>query len=214
MESSNRNRKIHYDGEVTMWQGANRIQANTIDLDREKRGLVADGNVATNLWEVPKGSKQPAGGAAKGSPAKPAAPPVLTEVHAPHLVYTEENRLAIYTGGVLLTRPNIQVKAREIHAYLAESGADSRLEKAFADGAVEIRQTSAGVTHNGTAEHTEYYTANQKVVLLGGMPKMVDSRGNIANGPNGLTYYANDDRLEVTGSDAKPANSRLIRKKK
>ena len=54
MESTNRNRKLHYEGNVLMWQGANRIQGDVVDLDREKRILVADGNVVTNLWEEPK----------------------------------------------------------------------------------------------------------------------------------------------------------------
>ena len=55
MESTNRNRLIHYQGNVLMWQGANRIQADVVDLDREKHTLVANGNVVTDLWEQPKG---------------------------------------------------------------------------------------------------------------------------------------------------------------
>ena len=54
MESSNRNRTVHYEGSVNLWQGANRIQANAVDIDREKQALVADGGVITNLWEQPK----------------------------------------------------------------------------------------------------------------------------------------------------------------
>ena len=130
MDSSNHNRAIHYEGDVIMRQGANRIQAGVIDVNREKRTLVADGNVVSYLWEEPKDDE------------KKSAAPVLTVVHAPHLVYTEENRLAVYTGGVLLDRPGLQVKGKELRAFLAESGADSRLEKAFADGAVEIVQTA------------------------------------------------------------------------
>jgi lipopolysaccharide export system protein LptA len=204
MDSSNRNRKIRYQGSVLMWQGANRIQAQTVDLDREKRSLVADGNVVTNLWEEPKNDDD----------KKKNAAPVLTEVRAPHLVYTEDDRLAIYTGGAALKRPNLQVKSRELRAFLADSDADSRLEKAIADGAVQIMQQSKGVTYNGTAEHTEYYTDEAKVILTGGLPKMVDSRGNSTVGPGGLTYFPDDDRLLVNGSQGQPANSRLQRKKK
>ena len=69
---ANRNRTIHYEGDVLMWQGANRIQAD-VDLDREKRILVADGNVVTNLWEESEGR----------SKKKKTAAPVLTEVRAP-----------------------------------------------------------------------------------------------------------------------------------
>ena len=98
--------------------------------------------------------------------------------------------------------------------FLADSDADSRLEKAFADGAVDILQQSKGVTYHGTSEHSEYYTEEAKVILTGGMPKMVDSRGNSTVGPGGLTYFPNDDRLLVNGSQGQPANSRLQRKKK
>jgi lipopolysaccharide export system protein LptA len=204
MDSSNHNRKLHYEGNVVMWQGANTIKADVIDLDREKKGLIADGHVITNLWEEPKDEQK-----------KKTTTPVMTEVHAPHLEYTEADRLAVYSGGASLARPNLHVKSHQIQAYLADSGADSRLEKAFADGAVEIHQTSGqGVTYNGTAEHSEYYTGEQKVILQGGVPKMVDSKGNTTIGPGGLTYYVNDDRLLVNGSDGKPANSRLVRKKK
>jgi phospholipid transport system substrate-binding protein len=42
MESRNRNRTIHYEGAVNMWQGANRIRADVVDIDRvaDKRTLV------------------------------------------------------------------------------------------------------------------------------------------------------------------------------
>ncbi len=43
MESTNRNTIVHYQGNAMMWQGANRIQADKIDLDRKKKDLVADG---------------------------------------------------------------------------------------------------------------------------------------------------------------------------
>ena len=92
-------------------------------------------------------------------------------------MYTEADRLAHYSGGVAMNRPDLQVKAREIRACLADSGADSRLEKAFADGAVEIVQTSPDRYATGTAEHSEYYTADQKVILQGGVPKLADNKG-------------------------------------
>ncbi|MGB7723015.1 MAG: LPS export ABC transporter periplasmic protein LptC [Bryobacteraceae bacterium] len=204
MDSSNHNRVIHYEGDVAMRQGANRIQAGVIDVNREKRTLVADGNVVTNLWEEPQGDE------------KTSAAPVLTVVHASHLVYTEENRLAVYTGGVLLRRPGLQVKSKELRAYLAGApsgpGADSRLDKAFADGAVEIVETAPDRTRTGTGEHAEYYTDVQKVVLRGGRPKLVDSVKGSMQGDE-LTYFANDGRLLGSGSPQQPITSRIRRKK-
>ena len=196
-----------------MWQGANRISADVVDIDRtadpQKRSLVADGHVVTNLWEEPKDDKDK---------KKKSGPPVLTEVRAAHMVYTESNRLTYYTGGVQLTRPGLNVKSQELRAFLAEGGGDSRLEKALADGSVEILSTSKDRTRNGTGEHAEYYTAEQKVILRGPLVHMVEKlfakpQPTVSDGTE-ATYFANDDRLlvETTEKD-KPGNTRINRPK-
>jgi lipopolysaccharide export system protein LptA len=201
METSNDNRKVRYDGGALMWQGANRIQAETIDLDRDKRILIADGKVVTNLWEGPKPGP-------KEDPKKKAAAPLLTEVRAARMVYTELDRLALYTGGTTMNRAGLNVKSQELRAWLADSPGDSRLLKAFADGAVEIVQQVPPRTRTGSAGHAEFYTEDQKIVLREGRPKMVDINGNQTEGDE-LTYYANDARLLVNGSPAQPAASRI-----
>jgi lipopolysaccharide export system protein LptA len=211
MDSRNRNRLIHYEGDVHMWQGANRIEADVVDLDRnvdpKKRTLVADGHVVTNLWEQPKEDDK-----------KKAATPTLTEVRAAHMVYTEADRVTHYTGGVQLNRPGLQVKGQELRAFLGEAGADSRLEKAYADGAVEIFSTGKDRTRTGTGEHAEYYTADQKVILRAPRVRMVEKlftspKPNTTEGTEAI-YFPNDDRLLMTGEPEKPGNSRINRKKK
>ncbi len=204
MDSSNHNRVIHYEGDVAMRQGANRIQAGVIDVNREKRTLVADGNVVTNLWEEPKGDE------------KTSAAPVLTVVHAPHLVYTEENRLAVYTGGVLLRRPGLQVKSKELRAYLAGTpSGPAPIRGSIRPSPMapsRLSQTAPDRTRTGTGEHAEYYTDVQKVVLRGGRPKLVDSVKGSMQGDE-LTYFANDGRLLGSGSPQQPITSRIRRKK-
>lgn len=200
MTASDHNRLIHYEGKVVLWQGASRVQADRVDIDRVHRRLVADGSVATQFMEQPKAEK-------KAAPKEP----LFTLVRAQHLLYTEENRLATYTGGVVMTRPGLNVKSAMLRAYLAESGADSRIEKAYADQHVEIVQTSPGRRRTGTGEHAEYYTANQKIVLRGGLPQLVDSLRGSTRGTE-LTYFANDDRLLVNGLPDRPATSRIRRK--
>ena len=207
MDSHNHSLNIHYEGDVVMWQGANRITADVVDLNREKdkRTLTANGNVISSLWQQPKEEDK-----------KKGAQPVLTVVRAPHLTYTDSNRLAVYTGGVKLVRPGMQVKSKELRAYLAESGADSSLEKAFADGEVEIVGAAKEHVRTGTAEHCEYYTDDQKVYLNGGQPKLVDMVNGLQKGsiqaPE-LTYYANDDRLLGSGGPNQPVQSRIHRGK-
>ena len=228
MESTNRNQTIRYRGNAQMWQGANRIMADSIDLDRDKdnktkRGLTARGNVVTNFWETPKATPAPVPGSpvaakpvAAAASTTPAAP-VQTVVRAGNLVYTDENRLAVYTGGVTLVRPNLREKSKELRTYLAENGADSRLEKAFADGAVEIIQTASDHTRVGTAEHCEYLVSDDKVILRGGAPRYEDS----ANGKRlgyttggELTYFISDGALQNDAAPGQVTESRIIRNKK
>jgi lipopolysaccharide export system protein LptA len=163
MVSTNRNRSIHYEGNSLMWQGANRVQADVINLDREKRTLEALGNVVSNLWEQPD--------ADSGGKAKAPAAPVLTVVRSQRLFYTDSDRLAHYTGKVTLNRTGLNVKSDDLLAYLA-SGADSRLEKGIAEGSVEIVQTAGGRKRTGTGTHAEYYPADQKIILRGSKAKL------------------------------------------
>ena len=129
---------------------------------------------------------------------------MLTVVHAPHLVYTDDTRLAVYTGGVDLVRANTHVTSKELRAFLAESGADSRLDKAFADGAVVIVQKAPRPhPHRHRASTANTTPATRRVVLTGGRPKFTDTLGNSLEGAK-LTYWANDDRL-LSDGPAEPA---------
>jgi lipopolysaccharide export system protein LptA len=210
MASANRNKSIHYEGDAVMSQGANRVFGDAIDVDRDKRSLVANGNVTTDLWEQPK-DDQPAAGQvaapAKEAPKKAKAP-VRTVVKAQHLVYTDADRLAVYTGGVDLARAGLWVKSTELRAYLANGG-DSRLDKAFAEGAVQIVDKADGRTRTGTGNHSEYYATDKKVILRGANAKLVDSAGNTSEGQE-LTYYPDDGRLLVNGAPKDPVKTRII----
>jgi lipopolysaccharide export system protein LptA len=222
MTSADHNKMIKYDGDVVLWQGVNRIQADHVEINREneKRSIIADGHVVTQSREDDKKDDDKKDDAVKGSQAEARAttearatpaPAIFTLVKAPHMVYTDTDRLAHYSGGVQLTRAGLQMKAVELRSWLAEEGADNRLQKAFADGAVEIVQVGPIRTRTGKSEHAEYYTDEDKIVLRGGEPQMNDNvRGNTRGAE--LTYYSNDDRLLVNGTDAKPALSHILRK--
>jgi lipopolysaccharide export system protein LptA len=214
MSSANHNKLVKYDGDAVLWQGVNRIQADRVEIDRDKRSILADGHVVTQSREESKGGEtaQAEARATTDTQAEARATnPIFTLVKAPHMVYTDEDRLAHYSGGVLLNRAGLQMKATDLRSWLAEEGADNRLQKAVADGAVEIVQTGPIRTRTGTSEHAEYYTDDEKIVLRGGDPKMNDSLRGSTRGTE-LTYYSNDDRLLVKGSDGKPAISQIRKK--
>ena len=213
MVSTNKNLLIRYDGGAVAWQGANRVQADHIEIDRDEGVLKAHGHVISQFVDKPKDDS--AAGSAPGAATIPPQAPVFTLVKAGDLEYTEDDRVALYSGGVVLNRPGMTVKANRIRAFLndADSDEDSSLNHAIADGAVEIVQATPQRTRTGRSEHAEYYADVQKVILEKGAPEMVDSVKGSTRGMQ-LTYYANDDRLVVNGQEAKPASSIIYRRRK
>lgn len=206
--SANRNHLIHYMGSAKVWQTSNRIEADTIDIDRDKKSLIADGKVVTWFQDKPKDDG--------GKPVQ-AAQPTFTIVKAPHMVYTDPERLAVYTGGVDFWRPTMTVKCASMKAFLnpQDSDADSRINHAFGDGKVEIVQFVPADHRQrvGNSEHAEYYTEEGKIVLTGGEPKLNDSKRGNTQGEK-LTYYTDNNRLEIEGAPeaAKKAQSHLRKK--
>ncbi|MGE5571014.1 MAG: LPS export ABC transporter periplasmic protein LptC [Rhodospirillales bacterium] len=203
MTTAERNQKIHYEGGVTLWQGANRIWADSLDIDRAGNRLTAHGNVRTRFLDRQSAQQK------KEATAKAAA--IFLEVTAQNLVYTEAERLAHYTGGARLTRPGFEVKASEIRAWFNESSSGSSLDRAFADGAVEVVRSGSRRTLTGTSEHAEYFAAEQKVILNRGDPTLVDSARGYTKGRE-LTYWADNDKLLVNGIEKEPVKTLIKRR--
>jgi len=228
MTSTNNSKHIVYEGNAVSWQGANRIAADKIDIDRESGILRATGNVNSQFVDKSEQESKP------GEPAKTASkkaddqksgkkaagPPkertasIFTVVKAPVMVYTEDNRMAYYKGGAVMTRPGLTVKGQELRAYLNDSEEDSSLDRAIVDGQTEITQVTDKRKRLGTSEHGEYYTAEDKIILEGGRPKFVDSIQGRTEGRQ-LIYFTGDERLIVDGTLAeKRPESILVKKKK
>lgn len=216
--SANRNHLVHYAGNAAVWQTSNRVQGDRIDIDRDKKSIVADGHVVTQFLDKPKTDNASDAAAAGSGPVAEKAPgkqPMFTVVKAPHMVYTDQERLAVYTGGVDFWRPNMTVKSITLKAFLndQDSDADSRVNHAFGDGKCEVVQYAPDRKRVGTSEHAEYYTEDGKVVMSGGEPKLNDSKtGNDTRGDK-LTWFTDDDRLIVEGAPKQPTNSHLRKKR-
>jgi lipopolysaccharide export system protein LptA len=214
MVSTNRGQHLHYEGNAVAWQGANRVEANQLDIDRSQRIMQAHGNVVSQLADRAGDSKSSDSSKTKEAKAK-AGPPVFTVVRAQELHYAEETRLAQYRGGVTLTRPGLRQTSRDLDAYLNTAESDNSLDKAISNGAVTIVSTSLDPkekrTRTGTGEHAEYYVAEQKVILEGGSPLLVDSKKGKTAGRQ-LTWWANNDRLLVDGEEKQPVVT-TVRKK-
>jgi lipopolysaccharide export system protein LptA len=126
--------------------------------------------------------------------------------------------VAHYTGGAFLRHDDMDVKAREIKAYLKDEKrekekkpGESSLDKATADGDVVIVRVTEGHTRRGTSEHADYFADESKIVLVGGKPVFEDSAKGTTSGRE-LIYYSNDDRLLVNGAPSEPAVTKVRRK--
>lgn len=189
-------RLIRYEGNVVLWQGGNRIEADWVEIDREKRVLTAKGKVVSRfLEEPPPGQKRP---------------PVVTVVRAASLEYRDEDRTALYEGGVELERGALKVSSQRLRAFFELKNGKTELDRAYADGAARIVETSAGRTRVGTGEHAEYYAGEERAVLFGGAPQFEDSLRGTTRGAR-ITWYQGKDGLLVEGGEQQPAASRLRR---
>jgi lipopolysaccharide export system protein LptA len=214
MQTRDDNTKIFYEGHVVMWQGGNRISSDHIVIDRDRQSLDAVGNVVSELVDTRNSSSSnhaPALGVSNGN-----AGPIYTTVHAPKLAYRDDVRIAHYIGGVKLVRDKMTITSEDVQAYLTpksdKASNDSSLDHAIATGKVTIfDQISATRTRTGTGEHCEYYTKQDKVILNGGTPQMVDSYKGVIKGQE-LTYFSGEDHLIVDGKKEQVAFTKMKKK--
>ncbi len=201
MVAANGRTNIVYEGDAVLWQGANRVRAERIEIDRNLRRLSASGHVTSQFVETAGGEADGNGGA-----------PNYLLVRAAEMVYVEATSEAWYRHEVCLRRGELEVTARELRAHFSKAGPESEmtLEWAAADGEVLIVDTRGGHKRTGSGEHAEYYAREDRIVLSGGRPKLVDSTRGTTEGRR-LTYFAGDDRLLVEGAEAQPAVTRLRR---
>src|SRR5262249_6917370 len=82
MTTSGGNKKIHYEGHATAWQAANRVTADRIDIDREKRVMEAHGKVFSEFTDKAPDDKgkDDKSKPDKGKEKKPPGPPLFTQV--------------------------------------------------------------------------------------------------------------------------------------
>jgi len=203
MVSRDNNRQVIYEGDAMLWQSSNRLRAGRIEIDRAAQVLKAHQQVVSQFVDQ---KKPKPGAAAKSAPA-------FVEVKADEMTYSDKDRLAHYQGGAVLNRAGLEVRSREIRAFLKaqeKESSDSSLDRAIADGAVTILQSDAERSRRGASEHAEYYAGEEKVILSGGHPQLIDSKKGTSRGRQ-LTWFANNDRLLVEGAPAQPVVSRITR---
>jgi lipopolysaccharide export system protein LptA len=202
-----------YQGNARLWQDANVIQAPSIQFDRERRFLVAQGTAAQPVSTVLVQAKlnQPESKTEQKTTTKPEEKPSETSpvtVTSARLTYADAERLAHYEGGVVTKGPNFSESSKTVDAYLVPRSQTSsnqvlagpgRLDHMIAKGNVVVQQTS----RRAEGQTLVYTASDDKFVLTGGPPSIFDAERGKITGVS-LTFFRADDRVLVEGEASTP----------
>lgn len=180
-----------YSGGARLWQGANIVQAQVIEFNREHRSMQASGSgtrpVTTVLVQTDKtGTTTP------------------VNITSTRLTYNDLDRTVRFEGGVVMKTADGTLTAERVDAFLLPrseqasvklpSGA-SQLHHAVAQGKVDLQQPG----RSAQGERLVYTAAESKYVLSGSrtrQPTLADvTHGTVAG--DSLTFYSRDDRVVI-----------------
>ncbi len=192
--------RADYSGNARLWQGISAVQADSIHLDREQRGLVASGGVQAVFRASGPASRPRRLAGAGGEEAE------VWHAEGAKLTYEDARRHIVLEKDASAVSKNGTISADRLDIVLAaaegvENGVGARslpdldraqVETIDASGAVRIE--SGG--RIGTAERGVYSAGEGKFILSGGSPKVMDGFGNSAAGRE-LTFFLADDRIFV-----------------
>jgi lipopolysaccharide export system protein LptA len=213
-----------YQGKARLWQDANVIEAPSIQFDRNRRSLVAQGTGTQPVSTVLVQAKPATGldsGHTGGEQARPSrerktgakaeekpsdASPVT--ISAARLTYADAERRAHYEGGVTAKGTSFTATSNTADAYLLPRSQTSssqqltgpgRLERMVADGNVIVSQPA----RRAVGLKLVYTAADDKFVLTGGPPSIFDAERGKITGVS-LTFFRGDDRVLVEGEASTP----------
>jgi lipopolysaccharide export system protein LptA len=217
-----------YEGKARLWQDANVVEAPSIQFDRDRRSLVAQGTssqrVTTVLTQVAKTDASSKSFGAGQNPTQATVsrsedkanikkhqepsqngPVTITSLH---LTYTDAEREAHYEGKVVAEGTGFHATANEMNIYFSSRGQSDankilnsagRLERMMASGNVFIQEPE----RHAVGQKLVYTASDDKFVLTGGSPSIFDAeRGRITG--DSLTFFKADDRVLVVGAASTP----------
>jgi lipopolysaccharide export system protein LptA len=197
-----------YSGNARLWQDANVIEAPSIQFDRPRRFVLAQGTseqpVQTILADTQKKDSQSApppsqpGKKTKNIPGQKGAPIAIT---AAKLTYADAERRIHYEGGVSAKSEDFTATAKTADAYLLARSqsvksqtAPGQLDHMVAEGDVVIQEPK----RRAEGQKLVYTAAEDKFVLTGGPPSIFDAEQGKITGVS-LTFFRRDDRVLVEG---------------
>ena len=216
-----------YQGNARLWQDANIVVAPSIEFDRDRRFLVAQGTAAQPVSTVLVQAKlsQPVkarpdkvqsssvsvGGEEKANAGKPeekpgdAGPVAVTSAR---LTYADAERRAHYEGGVIAKGTGFTVSSTTMDAYLLPRRQTSSNQSVAGPGQLDhmVAQDNVVVvqpTRRAEGQTLVYTASSDKFVLTGGPPSIFDAERGKVTGVS-LTFFRGDDRVLVEGKASTP----------
>ena len=221
---------VTYSGHARLWQGESVLQSNQIEIWRDDKKLQARENVVAVFPQATSPVKSFGEPTAKsGTTATAPSGPTLWTIHAPLLTYWGDAGKAHLEGGVtadsqqgsmqsstldvFLQAPSPKISAagapqiasnqpdtRQAGASSAVPGAGvmagQQLQRALALGGVTVRQGD----RVGTAEQAEYTASDEKFVLSGGHPTIIDAASDATTG-HSLTFFVANDTILIDSQE-------------
>jgi lipopolysaccharide export system protein LptA len=220
-----------YRGNARLWQDANIVEAPTIQFDRDRRYLIAQGTAAQPVSTVlvqakllqpgttqpdkarpdkAQPGKAPAGGEHKAnikSQEKPTetSPVAITSAR---LTYADADRLAHYEGGVIAKGTGFTTSSSTLDAYLLPRSQTSSNQLLAGPGQLDHLVAKGNVvvqqpTRRAEGKTLVYTASDDKFVLTGGSPSIFDAERGKITGVS-LTFFRADDRVLVEGEASTP----------
>ncbi len=222
-----------YRDNARLWQDANIVEAPSIQFDRDRRFLVAQGTAAQPVSTVLVQAKL-----SQPGPAQPGAQPNSVPVSkaqakeskvkakseekpaddgpvaitSARLTYADADRLAHYEGGVVARGSNFTASSNNMDAYLVPrsqtSGNQPLAGHISGPGQLDHLVAKGNVVVQQPSRRAEgktlvYTASDDKFVLTGGPPSIFDAERGKITGVS-LTFFRGDDRVLVEGEASTP----------
>lgn len=169
-----------YSGNARMWQDDDVIKADEIQLEQTKRTLLARQHVMSTFLVEENGKNRKN----------------FITVTAGTLNYEDARRQAQYEKDVVMKADLGVLKAPLLDIFLADSPKprEGRIDRIVAQRGVSITQPQ----RHARSERAEYFPRDEKVVLSGDNPTIMDEEKGASAGRK-LTFFSRDDRILIDG---------------
>ena len=197
LEGNSKTGQAIYSGKARMWQGDSVLEADEIETHKSPGSLEGRGSVrALFLGEG-------------GKDGKSKDDPLVWRVSGARLLYTDNDGRAHMTGGIRAVSTEATIRSRTLDVYLAADGqGQRRLDHAVALGNVTVRQGH----REGFADRGDYFAADQKYVLSGGQPMLVDEENGTTTGHSLTFFQASDTILIESNTGTRTLTRHLVEK--